>query len=42
MHLRWLRHELKAGAAAEASEFMGLDTDALLKEARSLKANDGN
>lgn len=38
----WLRQELKAGAAADASEFLELDADSLLKEARSLKANDGN
>jgi len=38
----WLRHELEPGAAADASEFLELDADTLLKEARSLKATDGN
>jgi antitoxin ParD1/3/4 len=37
----WLRQELKPGAAADASEFLELDTDTFLKEARALKATDG-
>lgn len=38
----WLRHKLKPGAAADASDFVELDADTLLKEARSLKTTDGN
>ncbi len=38
----WLRQELKPGADAGDSEFLELDADTLLKEARLLKATDGN
>lgn len=38
----WLRHELRTGVGADESEFTLLDTEAILAEARSLKATDGN
>ena len=38
----WLRQELKPGVDAADSEFVSLDADATLAEARSLKATDGN
>lgn len=38
----WLREELKPGVDAPESEFAALDTEAILAEAKSLKAADGN
>ena len=38
----WLRQELKPGVDADVSEFTILDAEAILSEARSLKATDGN
>jgi antitoxin ParD1/3/4 len=37
----WLRHELKAGLEASASEFESLDIDGLINEARSRRATRG-
>ncbi len=38
----WLRHERKPGTDADESEFSVLDTDAILADARSPNATDGN
>lgn len=38
----WLRQELKPGVNAAESEFVVLNTEAILADARSLKATDGN
>ncbi len=38
---QWLRQELKAGAEADASEFVALDADAIIVEAKSRKKKPG-
>ena len=38
----WLHQELKPGVDADEREFVALDADALLKEARARKARDGH
>ena len=38
----WLRQELKTGADVDESEFVALDADSLLEEAKSLNATHGN
>lgn len=40
--LAWLVHELTPGVAVDDSEFVVLDTEALLAEAKSGKPGDGN
>lgn len=37
----WLRQELKAGAEADESEFMPLDADSIIAEAKTRRANHG-
>jgi len=37
----WLRHELKAGAEAPASEFVTLDADAVIAAAKTRRKADG-
>jgi len=37
----WLREELKAGVAADESEFVALDADSIISEARKRRKKDG-
>jgi antitoxin ParD1/3/4 len=38
---QWLRQELKAGAEADASDFVALDADSLIAEARKRRKKHG-
>ena len=38
---QWLRQELKAGAEAEASQFVALDADAIIGEAKKRRKKHG-
>jgi hypothetical protein len=38
----WLRQELKAGANASRSEFMAIDADCLISEAKARRKADGD
>jgi len=37
----WLRDELKAGVAAEESEFVALDADSIIREAKKSRKKNG-